>query len=60
MQYDGSTIQDTAAEKAQDMCEVGVALNPYEYRVRWYAEDDQTVQARAAEIGTGAVNGGEV
>ncbi|MBP3883983.1 MAG: hypothetical protein J6D54_03470 [Olsenella sp.] len=55
--FDDSIIQDTAAEKAQDMSEVGVTLNPFEYRMRWYSEDEQTARARAAEIGTGTVIG---
>lgn len=55
VQFDDSIIQDTADEKAQDMQEVGVTLNPWEYRMRWLGEDEQTACARAAEISTGAV-----
>jgi hypothetical protein len=50
VQYDDSIIQDTAAEKAQDMAEVGVTLAPWEYRVRWYGEDEATARKLAAEI----------
>lgn len=59
VQYDDSIIQDTAAEKAQDMAEVGVTLNPWEYRMRWLGEDESTARARAAEIGTGGVGNGD-
>lgn len=51
VQYDDSIIQDTAAEKAQDMAEVGVALNAWEYRMKWLGEDEATARARAVEIG---------
>ena len=51
VQFDDSIVQDTAAEKAQDMQEVGVTLNPYEYRMRWMGEDEATARARASEIG---------
>ncbi len=56
VQFDDSIIQDTAAEKAQDMQEVGVTMNAYEYRMRWMGEDESTARARAAEIGTGTVS----
>lgn len=49
--YDDSIIQDTAAEKAQDMAEVGVTLNAWEYRMKWLGEDETTARKRAAEIG---------
>lgn len=58
VQYDDSIIQDTAAEKAQDMAEAGATLNPWEYRMRWLGEDESTARARAAEIGTGGVGNG--
>ena len=53
VQYDDSIIQDTAAEKAQDMAEVGITLAPWEYRARWYGEDEATARKLAAEIGAG-------
>jgi len=33
--FGDSVIQDVAAEKAQDMAEVGVTMNAWEYRVKW-------------------------
>lgn len=57
VQYDDSIIQDTAAEKAQDMAEVGVTLAPWEYRARWYGEDEATARRLAAEIGAGGTVG---
>lgn len=43
--FDDSIISDTAAEKAQDMAEVGVTMNAWEYRMKWYAEDEATAKA---------------
>ena len=57
VEYDDSIIQDTAAEKAQDMAEVGVTLAPWEYRVRWYGEDETTARRLATEISTRGVSG---
>lgn len=54
VQFDSSIIQDAVTEKAQDTQEVGITLDPYEYRVRWMGEDEAT--ARASEIGVGTVN----
>ena len=54
VQYDDSIIQDTAAEKAQDMAEVGVTMAAWEYRCRWYGEDEAVARARAAEVGSAA------
>lgn len=34
VQFDDSIVQDTAAEKAQDMAEVGVTMNAWEYRMK--------------------------
>lgn len=45
VQFDDSIITDTAAEKAQDMAEVGVTMNAWEYRVKWYGEDEETAKA---------------
>ena len=58
VQFDDSIIQDTAAEKEQDMKEVGVTMGAWEYRMRWYGEEESIARARAAEIGTGAVSKG--
>lgn len=54
MQYDDSIIQDTAAEKEQDMREVGVTMAAWGYRVKWYGEEESVARARASEIGAGA------
>jgi hypothetical protein len=40
------TIQDVATKKAQDMAEVGVTMNAWEYRAKWYGEDERTAKAR--------------
>ncbi len=45
--FDDSIISDTAAEKAQDMAEVASGLmESWEYRVKWYGEDEATAKAR--------------
>lgn len=49
--YDDSIIQDVAAEKAQDMAEVGVTMAAWEYRAKWYGEDEKTARSRARGIG---------
>ena len=49
--FDDSIISDTAAEKAQDMAEVGVTLNAWEYRMKWLGEDEATARRLAAEVG---------
>lgn len=49
--FDDSIIQDVSAEKAQDMAEVGVTMNAWEYRAKWYGEDGPTVRSRAENIG---------
>jgi hypothetical protein len=51
VQYDDSVIQDTAAEKAQDMAEVGVTMNAWEYRAKWYGEYEKTAKAQARGLG---------
>lgn len=50
VQYDDSIIQDTAAEKAQDMAEVGVTMNAWEYRMKWYGEDEETAKERVGDF----------
>ncbi|OUO62066.1 hypothetical protein B5F74_02315 [Collinsella sp. An271] len=43
--FDDSIVQDTAAEKKQDMAEVAAGLmQPWEYRMRWYGEDEETAR----------------
>lgn len=51
VQYDDSIVQDVAAEKEQDMREVGVTMAAWEYRVKWYGEDEKTAKARARGLG---------
>jgi len=34
------------------MEEVGVTLHPYEYRMRFYGEDEQTARKRAEGLGS--------
>ncbi len=53
VQFDDSIIQDTAAEKEQDMREVGVAMAAWEYRSKWYGEEESVARARASEVGSG-------
>ena len=43
--FDDSIITDTAAEKAQDQSELNVTLNAWEYRMKWYGEDEETARA---------------
>lgn len=45
--FDDSIITDTAAEKAQDMAEVNVTMQPWEYRAKWYGEDEETARRNA-------------
>ncbi len=47
MTFDDSIIQGTAAEKAQDTAEVSVTMNAWEYRVKWYGEDEKIAKVRA-------------
>lgn len=44
--FDDSIVTDTVAEKAQDMAEVGITINAWEYRCKWYGEDEKTAKAR--------------
>ena len=50
VQYDDSIIQDVAAEKEQDMREVGVTMNAWEYRMKWYGEDEETAKERVGDF----------
>lgn len=50
--FDDSIITDTAAEKEQDLREVSAGLmDAWEYRCKWYGEDEETAKARAGELG---------
>ena len=44
--YD-SIIQGVAAEKAQDMAEVGITMNAWKYCAERYGEDEKTAKAQA-------------
>lgn len=47
--FDDSIIQDTEAEKERDMKEIAAGLQmPWEYRVRWYGESEETARANTA------------
>lgn len=49
--FDDSIIQDTAAEKAQDMAEVASGLmQPWEFRVKWYGEDEKEARRNAGTV----------
>lgn len=49
--FDDSIITDTAAEKAQDMAEVGITMHAWEYRQKWYGEEEKVAKARARGLG---------
>ena len=51
--FDDSIIADTAASKASDMAEVGVTMHAWEYRMKWYGEDEGTARERAEGLGAG-------
>ena len=51
--FDDSIVQDTDAEKQRDMREVGVTMAVWEYRTKWYGEDEATAKERARGIGAG-------
>lgn len=49
--FDDSIATDVAAEKQLSMAEVGVTMHPYEYRMRYYGEDEATARKRAEGLG---------
>ena len=49
--FDDAIISDTAAEKKQDMEEVGITMAAWEYRAKWYGEEEKVAKARAKELG---------
>lgn len=55
--FDDSIISDTAAEKTQDLAELGLTLAPWEYRAKWYGEDEATARRRCRELGRRGVRG---
>lgn len=51
VQLDDSIVQDTDVEKKQDMAEVAAGLmQKWEYRRKWYGEDEATARRRAGEL----------
>ncbi len=51
VQFDDSIVQDTEAEKRQDMAEIAAGLmGAWEYRMRWYGEDKETAKLRAGGV----------
>ena len=59
--FDDSIIQDTEAEKERDMKEVAAGLMlPWEYRARWYGEDEATARRSIGEVASAreSVNAG--
>ena len=51
--FDDSIITDTAAEKEQDMAEVsGGLMAAWEFRCKWYGEDEETARRLAGELGS--------
>ncbi len=49
--FDDSIVQDTDAQKKRDMAEVGITMHAWEYRMRWYGEDEPTAKKRARGLG---------
>ena len=47
--WDDSIITDTAADKAQDMAELNITMNTWEYRMKWYGEDEETAKANVPQ-----------
>lgn len=57
--FDDSIITDTTAEKRQDMDEVAAGLmEPWDYRAKWYGEDEATARRRGDAAGSAASDGG--
>lgn len=53
--WDDSIIEDTPAEKSQMQSEIAAGIaSAWEYRVRFYGEDEATARRRAAEASSGA------
>ena len=59
--YDDSIIQDTEAEKTRDMKEIAAGLQmPWEYRVRWYGEDEATARRNVASAVSRSAEGSQM
>lgn len=53
-EWDDSIILDAAKEKQQDIQDINTGvLNKYEYRMKWYGEDEETAKAKIAEMNAG-------
>ena len=47
--FDDSIIEDKQAERATDRQDVSMGAMPlYEYRMKWYGEDETTAKAKAS------------
>lgn len=44
------SVDIEVSEYKQDMREVGVTMGAWEYRMRWYGEEEPIARARAAEM----------
>lgn len=52
--WDDSIVEDTPAEKSQMQAEIAAGIAaPWEYRVRFYGEDESTARERADEAASG-------
>ncbi len=52
--FDDSIIEDSAAQREVDRRDVQDKLMaPYEYRMRWRGEDEETAKAKVAEATEG-------
>lgn len=50
VQFDDSIIVDENTERQQDLAEVNVTMNVWEYRMKHYGEDEDTARENAAEL----------
>lgn len=58
--FDDSIIEDKTAERANDRMDMQMGiLNPYEYRMKWYNEDEETAKS-ALPMMESLVSGAEV
>ena len=48
--FDDILTTDVYTEKKQDLEELNRTMLPYEYRMKWYGEDEKTAKAKAAEL----------
>lgn len=55
-EWDDSIIVDAAKEKQQDIQDINTGvLNKYEYRMKWYGEDEETAKSKIAEMNAGKI-----